>query len=85
MIEIITDVEAIPRVKTGFYSLDRVFLGSNKEDVGVPIGTGYEWFGQTGVGKSTFLYSLSGILSVLTENKGVSLADFEGFSKEIWP
>lgn len=81
MIEIITDVESIPRVKTGFYSLDRVFLGSNKEDVGVPIGTGYEWFGQTGVGKSTFLYSLSGILSVLTENPGVSLADFEGFSK----
>ena len=82
MIEIITDIDPIPRVETGYYSLDRAFIGANDEDIGVPYGTGYEVFGQTGVGKSTFVYSLSGILSVLTANEGIGLADLEGFDKD---
>lgn len=81
MIEIITDVEPVPRIETGLYSLDRAFLGTNDEDIGVPIGTGYELFGQEGVGKSTFAYSLSGLLSLLSGNEGIALADYEGFDK----
>jgi len=82
MIEIITDIDPIPRVETGFYSLDRAFIGANDEDIGVPYGTGFEIFGVNGVGKSTFVYSLSGLLSVLTENEGIALGDLEGFDTD---
>jgi len=81
MIEIVTDIDPIPRVETGYYSLDRAFAGSNNKDIGVPYGTGYEVFGKTGVGKSTFCYSLSGILSTLIGNDTISIGDLEGFDR----
>jgi len=82
MIEIITDVDPIPRVETGFYSFDRAFTGANDEDIGMPYGTGYEIFGQTGVGKSTFCYSISGLLSKLIDNDTIGIGDLEGFSRD---
>lgn len=69
----------IRRVQTGFYSLDRVFA-NDKGDLGVPVGVGYEIFGLSGIGKSTFTISLSGILGRELEKNVVmaALEDFEG-------
>jgi len=65
------------RVLTGLYSLDRAFENDIGE-LGVPVGVGYEIFGLSGIGKSTFAISYAGMLGRITQ-KNIVLADFEGF------
>lgn len=65
------------RVMTGLYSLDRAFENDIGE-LGVPVGVGYEIFGLSGIGKSTFAISYAGMLGRITQ-KNIVLADFEGF------
>lgn len=67
------------RIKTGLYSLDHAFI-NHLGEVGIPIGIGYENFGATGIGKSTFSYSLAGIIARIQESD-IVLSDFEGYDE----
>jgi len=79
-IEIISKHPPITRVMTGFYSLDHAFINDLGE-LGVPIGHCWEIFGTTHVGKSTFAYSLSGILAT-NQKSNIVLCDFEGLDEK---
>jgi hypothetical protein len=46
----------------------------------VPIGIGYENFGATGIGKSTFSYSLAGMIAK-AQDSDIVLSDFEGYDE----
>jgi len=74
-IEITGKPSEIQRKITGFHSLDRALL-NDRNELGVVINTGYELFGLNHVGKSTFAYSLAGMLA---PPKGIVLGDFEQF------
>lgn len=65
------------RVMTGLYSLDRAFENDIGE-LGVPVGVGYEIFGLSGIGKSSFAFSYAGLLGKILQ-KNIVLVDFEGF------
>jgi len=67
------------RIKTGLYSLDHAFI-NNRGEVGIPVGIGYENFGGTGIGKSTFSYSLAGIIARIQKGD-IVLSDFEGYDE----
>ena len=67
------------RIKTGWYSFDHAFI-NNRGDVGAPIGIGYENFGGTGIGKSTFSYSLAGKFAK-AQDSDIVLSDFEGYDE----
>jgi RecA/RadA recombinase len=68
--------DPIQRLPLGLYTFDRAFMTADSL-FGMPIGTGYEVFGANNVGKSTFCYSLMGLLgNVLDTN--IVLADLEG-------
>ena len=70
-------VEPVKRFQTGFYSFDRAVM-NDKGEIGIPLGSGYEVFGQKGVGKTTFVYSMLGFLGAKF-NKDVTLASVEDF------
>ena len=78
-IEVIGSYPPITRLQTGFYSLDRAFINDLGE-IGVPVGHCWEIFGTSHTGKSTFAYSLSGILATL-QKKNIVLCDFEGLDQ----
>lgn len=78
MPEIVTDNQEIERLVTGMYSFDRSFE-SKAGEIGYPYGVSTEVFGPTGCGKSTFVYSLSGMLAASSESD-IALADLEGFN-----
>jgi RecA/RadA recombinase len=69
----------VNRVSTGYYSLDRAFMNDQGE-IGVPVGVGYEIFGTNGIGKSTFTFSLCGMLGRILDKNVViaALEDFDG-------
>ena len=69
--------DPIKRHLTGLYSFDHAFETADGQ-IGMPIGTGYEVFGAKSVGKSTFCYSMAGILSTMLETNTI-LSDLEGF------
>lgn len=70
---------ACKRTKIGLYSLDRACI-NNRGEIGVPIGIGYENFGATGIGKSTFSYSLAGLIAN-AQDSDIVLSDFEGYDE----
>ena len=74
-VKLVGDFPEIKRFMTNMYSFDRAFV-NYRGDLGMPIGTAYELYGVTHVGKSTFAYSLAGILANGAE---IALCDFEGF------
>jgi len=76
-IEIIGSHLPCERKVLGLYSLDRAFL-NDREELGCPIGIGYEIFGGNHVGKSTWVYSFAGLLA----KHNIVLSDFEGFDVE---
>lgn len=69
--------EPIKRHLTGLYSFDHAFLTA-KGEIGMPIGTGYEVFGAKSIGKSTWCYSMAGVLANAL-NTNIHLSDLEGF------
>jgi len=75
MVKINSKYPPIPRIMTGLYSLDRACI-NDLGDLGVPVGHFWEIVGTTGIGKSTFAYSLAGILATIQE-KNIVLCDFE--------
>ena len=76
-IEIVGGYPPIPRIVSGFYSLDRAFTNSDG-DIGIPVGHGYEIFGLSGIGKSSFAYGFAGLIAS-HYSKDIVLCDFEGF------
>lgn len=68
------------RFISGLYSLDRAFQ-NRRGDIGMPIGKGYEIFGQSHTGKSTFVYSLSALIGKYL-SKDIILGDLEGFDPD---
>jgi len=67
----------IPRIETQFYSFDEAFR--NRQGArGYPLGTIAEFYGANHTGKSTVVWSLSGLIGAKT-NSDIVLADFEGF------
>lgn len=77
MIDFVGITVPITRVLTGFYSLDRAFINRDGE-IGFPVKTIAEVFGPNHIGKSTFWYTIAGILC--RELGGdISVLDLEGF------
>lgn len=64
------------RILTGFHSMDWAFE-DNKGIGGIPTRTIFEICGDKGVGKSTFMFSLAGIVAESLK-KDLALVDFEG-------
>ena len=63
------------RVLTGFYTFDRAFR-NRKGVIGFPVRGMCQVSGYSGVGKSTLVYALSGIVASQL-NKNIALADLE--------
>lgn len=67
------------RVLTGCYSLDRAFI-NHAGEIGVPVGISWETFGAKGIGKSSFAYSLAGLIAK-AQKSGIIISDFEGYDE----
>ncbi len=65
----------IERLETGFYSLDMALSNPSKNQNGIPL-TMYEVYGWEGVGKSTFVQSLSAIIG-REQKKNIALSPIE--------
>lgn len=80
MIDFVGSKSVIKRIEIGWHSFDKA-LTNTHGDLGFPLGGIAEVYGASGVGKSTFCYSLAGNLSKQLD-KFISLADFEGYDGE---
>lgn len=78
-VKVVGNHSKVSRIQTGYHSLDRAFANA-AGDVGMPVGMGYEIFGLNHTGKSTFAYSLAGIMAAKCEGD-IALADFEGYDE----
>jgi RecA/RadA recombinase len=78
-VTIIGNTPTIFRIITGMHSFDNAFANSNK-DIGFPMGTVVEVAGPTGIGKSTTVYSLAGMIGAEL-NRNIALLDLEGFDQ----
>lgn len=67
------------RLITGLWTLDHAFYDQEKREYGFPLGVGVEVYGAEGIGKSTFVYSLAGIIAAALKGN-IVLADLETFS-----
>ena len=72
--------DPIKRHLTGLYSFDHAFETA-KGEIGMPLGAGYEVYGFPAVGKSTWTYSMAGILGNQLETN-IHLTDLEGFDSD---
>lgn len=68
--------EGIQRVCLGLHTFDRAFITADDE-IGMPIGAAYEVFGASTTGKSTFCYSIMGMLGTILDTS-IAIADLEG-------
>jgi RecA/RadA recombinase len=68
--------EEITRVITGCHSMDRAFE-DNIGEYGVPTRSIFEICGTKGVGKSTYMFSLAGMMAKALQ-KNITIIDFEG-------
>jgi len=71
----------VKRILTGFHSFDRAF-NLEQKPLGLPVGTGVEFYGMTHTGKTTFTWSLLSKISALQGSKGWVLCDLEGYDPE---
>jgi RecA/RadA recombinase len=78
-IKITGDYPDIQRIVTGFHSLDIAL--SNNVSKGIPL-TIYDISGYSGVGKSTFVLSLAGILAS-AEKKNIAISPIEELDKTL--
>lgn len=69
--------DPIKRIQTGLYSFDYAFETADNK-IGMPVGVGYEIYGLSSIGKSTWCYSMAGILGNLLKTN-IHLTDLEGF------
>lgn len=75
------EIPPIERVVTGFPSFD-LALSDGKGGLGYPLRVLTEIFGPSGIGKSTLMFSLAGILATQIGKKKIDFADFEGQSRD---
>lgn len=75
-IEFVGTHHGFGRVVTGNYSFDRAFRADN-ETIGFPTRTYCEFYGPTGVGKSTLTADLLGRISVSLDNREIACLDLE--------
>ena len=68
---------SVTRTITGLWSFDRAFI-NNRGDIGLPNWM-VELYGPSYSGKSTFAYSIAGIVCMANNRKVLALADLEGF------
>lgn len=83
MINFIGD-EEVPQIKrliTGLTSFDKALSNPNTGEMGLPYSSGIELFGANHIGKSTFSYSLAGIIANQF-GKNIALCDLESFDKK---
>lgn len=73
MVEFEGDIKQNATIKTGLFSLDRASKG------GLRLGSIYEIYGYTHVGKSSLAYLLAGKMAL---GRKIALADFEGFDPD---
>jgi len=78
-IKITGDYPFIQRIVTGFHSLDIAL--SNQNDLGIPM-TVYDVFGFSGVGKSTMVLSLAGMLAS-SAKKNIAISPIEELDKSL--
>lgn len=70
-----TETTEIERIVTGFHTLDWAFADASGNK-GLPLRSIIEITGQQGIGKSTFMFSLSGVVASKLGN-AITLLDFE--------
>jgi hypothetical protein len=75
-IEFVGTHHGFGRVVTGNYSFDQAFR-ADKDTIGFPTRTLCEFYGPTGVGKSTLCTDLLGRMSVSLDNREIACADLE--------
>lgn len=80
MIKITGETPEFKRVQTGWYSFDHAL--SDQTEIGYPLGQIAEIYGANGVGKSTFVHSLSFVLARETKSN-IAVADFEGLNVKL--
>lgn len=80
MIKITGNAPEFKRIETGWYSFDRAL--ADQTEIGYPLGQIAEIYGPNGVGKSTFVQSLSLVLARETHSN-IVLADFEGINTKL--
>ena len=73
--------KSVERYVTGMHSFDKAFINSDGE-IGFPLGKITELWGNTHVGKSTIVHSLSGMIASRLD-KNVVMADLEDFDPEL--
>lgn len=79
MTEVIGKYEKIRRVSTGLYSMDRALQNQVTGEIGFPVKTLTELYGNPGIGKSTLSYYLMGEIARQVNEAGhLVLCDFEG-------
>ena len=78
-IKITGDYPDIQRIVTGFHSLDTAL--SNKNSLGIPL-TIYDISGYSGVGKSTMVLSLAGMIAS-TLQKNIAISPIEELDKSL--
>lgn len=69
------------RLITGFHSLDKALGNKATNSLGFPLKTLVEVFGPNGIGKTTFVLSMGGMIANHLGGK-IALADFEGQSRD---
>ena len=78
-IKITGEFQTIPRVSTGIYSLDVALGNPRTRELGMPLRTYYELYGNPEQGKSTLAYYLAGNFA---KDKTIALCDIEGLDME---
>lgn len=80
MIKITGETPEFRRIQTGWYSFDNAL--ADQTDTGYPLGQILEIYGSEGVGKTTIVHSLAGVLARET-NSNIAIADFEGINTKL--
>jgi RecA/RadA recombinase len=78
MIEFVGNHFPIGRVITPFHSLNQALRDTNTKAIGFPTRTLVEIYGNTGLGKSTFVTSLASYISQSLNNLPIAYLDLEG-------
>ena len=68
------------RIQTGWFSFDNAL--ADQEGGGYPLGQILEIYGTSGVGKTTIVHSLAGILAKETKSN-ITIADLEGINTKL--
>lgn len=83
MVTFTGNMQEIPQVMTGFWTLDRALSIGIPPKPGIPLNILWEVYGSPGIGKTSFCVFLAGKVASEQENKKISIADIEGFEQSL--